>query len=263
MKLYFLGTCSGTEPMPDMRHQSLAMEINDSLYWFDAGACCSITAHLMGLDLLTVKNVIISHPHMDHVGGLGNLFWDIRKLKNVKKQELKHGRIDLYIPEMETWNGILKILEHSEDNFSGMEIKPLTVKDGILFSDMNMKVTAFKNRHMGIPEDGIWKSFTYLIEAEGRKLVYTGDIKELIELDEPIGTGCDLVLPETGHHHYLDVCRYMKGKNVKNLFFTHHGRSILKDPVKALIEAQNIFDGNVMICSDSTSFEFNSLSFIC
>ena len=254
MKMHFLGTCSGTEPMPDSRHQALAIEINDTLYWFDAGACCSITAHLMGLDLLTVKKVVISHPHMDHVGGLGNLFWDIRKLKSVKKQDTKYSAIDLYIPEMETWEGFLKVLRCTESNFSGIQVNAMPVKDGILFSDETMTVTAFHNRHMGTPGDGAWKSFTFLIEAENKKIVYSGDIKELPELDPLIGNGCDLVLAETGHHHYLDVCKYMNGKNVKNLFFTHKGRSILEDPVKAQIEAQNVFEGNVLICSDAMSF---------
>ena len=255
MKLHFLGTCAGTEPMPGCRHQSLAVEINDTQYWFDAGACCSITAHLMGLNLLNTKKIIISHPHMDHVGGLGNLLWDIRKLKVVRNLEIKHGAIDLYIPQKEIWEGFEKILKNTEGNFDGMEINPVIVKDGVVFSDSNMSVTAYHNQHMGIPDDGVWKSFTFLIKTEGRNLVYSGDIKEFGELDAPIGSGCDIVLAETGHHHYTNVCNYMNGKNVKNLFFTHNGRSILDDPVKAQVEAQKNFEGNVLICSDGTSFE--------
>jgi len=255
MKLHFLGTGAGTEPMQDRNHQSLAIEINDTLYWFDAGAYCSKTAYLMGLDLLTVKKVIISHTHMDHVGGLGNLFWDIRKLKWVKNKEAKFNEIELYIPNLETWDGFLKVLRNTEGGFSDMKIRALTVEDGILFSDENMTVTAFHNQHLGIPSDGVWKSFTYLIECEGKRLVYSGDIKKLSELDVVIEDSCDVMLVETGHHHYMDVCNYMNGKNIKNLFYTHNGRSILEDPIKALIEVQDKFEGNVLICSDGTSFD--------
>ena len=84
MKIYFLGTCAGTEPMPDRKHASVAIECGDAIYWFDAGEGCSYTAHNMGLDLLRVKKIMISHTHMDHVGGLGNLLWNIRKLSSVK-----------------------------------------------------------------------------------------------------------------------------------------------------------------------------------
>ena len=136
-----------------------------------------------------------------------------------------------------------------------MTINPKPIAGGVLFTDENMKVTAFHNLHLGEPVDGIWKSFMFLIEAKGKRIVYSGDIKEIAELERVIGFGCDILLPETGHHHYLDVCKFMNGKNVKNLFFTHVGRSILKDPVKALIDAQNHFDGNVLICSDGTSFD--------
>jgi len=254
MKLHFLGTCAGTEPMPDRRHQSTAIETDGDLYFFDAGGGCSTTAHIMGLDLLSVKKVVISHVHMDHIGGLGNLFWNIRKLKHMKNMQTKYEAVDLYIPEMKTWDGYTKILTNTESKFSNMKINAHQIQDGVVFSDGNMKVTAFHNRHLGTPADGVWRSFTYLIEAEGKRLVYSGDLKELNELDDAIGDGCDVMLAETGHFEYTDVCSYMNGKKIKNLFFTHNGRSILKDPIKALIDAQSNFEGNVLICSDATSF---------
>ena len=37
MKLHFIGTCAGTEPMPDRRHACVVVECNDKLYFFDAG----------------------------------------------------------------------------------------------------------------------------------------------------------------------------------------------------------------------------------
>ena len=64
MHLTFLGTCAGTEPMPDRKHTSFAIEYNGKVYWFDAGAGCSYTAHLLGIDLLSVRAIFISHTHM-------------------------------------------------------------------------------------------------------------------------------------------------------------------------------------------------------
>ena len=77
MKIHFLGTCAGTEPIPGRQHMSFVIESNGALYWFDAGEGCSRTAYLNGLDLMGVKAVFISHPHMDHTGGLANLIWTI------------------------------------------------------------------------------------------------------------------------------------------------------------------------------------------
>ena len=63
MKITFLGTCSGTEPMPNRKHVSFVIEHAGAVYWFDAGEGCSYTAHLAGIDLLSTRAVFISHTH--------------------------------------------------------------------------------------------------------------------------------------------------------------------------------------------------------
>ena len=66
MKLTFLGTCAGTEPMPGRRHTSFVVEDKGRVYWFDTGESCSYTAHLANIDLLSTRAIFISHTHMDH-----------------------------------------------------------------------------------------------------------------------------------------------------------------------------------------------------
>ena len=254
MKLYFLGTCAGTEPMPGRRHTAFTLECGDKLYWFDAGEGCSYTAHTMGLDLLKVRKIIISHPHMDHIGGLGNLLWTIRKLMWCKKLDTLED-VDVYIPNLQTWDGILKILTNAESGFKiKFRLTAHQTQEGVLFDDGTLRVTALHNTHMQPAEDQ-WQSYSFLIESEGKRLVYSGDVKKYEELDPLIGDGCDCLIIETGHFGIDDVYAYTQNKNIGKVIFNHNGREILEDGEAADQKIQNLMGPQGLIAYDTMTFE--------
>ncbi len=252
MKIYFLGTCSGTEPMEGGNHSSFVIERGEKLYFFDAGEGCSRTAHLLGLDLLKVKKVIISHPHMDHVGGLANLLWTIRKLSKVKKNNPKHGDIEVHIPVLDTFEGVMKLLKNAEGGYiNDYQTIATKVVDGVVFDDGDMRVTAFHNNHLKQNEEtGDWRSFSFRIETEGKTLVYSGDVMGLADLDPVIADGADAVIVETGHHKIESVYEYLKNKNVDKVYYSHHGRAIINFPDEAEEKVQTLFNGKAVICYD-------------
>ena len=250
MKIYFLGTCAGTEPMPTRKHTSFVVECNDTLYWFDAGEGCSYTAHNMGLDLLKVRKIVISHPHMDHVGGLGNLLWTIRKLMWCKKLEQLED-VDVYIPNLQVWDSLLTMLRHTEGGFkTKFQLTATRTEDGVLFDDGTLRVTASHTEHMK-PIDGQWQSYAFLIEGDGKKLVYSGDVKAYEEMDGLIGDGCDGLIIETGHFVIDDVYAYAKDKPVGNIYFNHNGREILCGLNEAEEKIQKLFGGKAVIAYDT------------
>ncbi len=256
MKIHFIGTCAGTEPMPTRKHSSTVIETNDTLYWFDAGEGCSYTAHNMGLDLLKTKEIVISHPHMDHVGGLGNLLWNIRKLRYVKDTIPYYEPINIRIPNEETAEGIMKILRNTETNFECDYGNDFTrVHDGVIVEDKNIKVTAYHNRHLEYCCFEPWQSFSYKIELEGKRVVYSGDVASYTELDELIGEHCDALIIETGHFVIQDVYEYTKDKNIDKIFFTHNGREIIFGTEKSREKVKSFFGDRGTICEDGMSVE--------
>lgn len=257
MKISILGSCSGTEPFAGRHHTAFALELNERLYWFDAGETCSHTAHTMGLDLLRVSEIFISHPHMDHVGGLCNLLWTIRKLTKVRKEDPKFGDVHVYMPNMKTWEGVLSILENSEGNYENA-YKTLAhpITDGILLDTPEIRVTALHNLHLKKIQSPPWQSFSFLIEAEGKRIVYSGDVKDLSELSTWLRDGCDLLLMETGHHHPDAVCQRLIDEKyaVGSLRFLHHGRDIL-DHHDEMLEACEKILPSVIFSNDRDVFE--------
>ena len=256
MLLHIFGTCSGTEPYPGRHHTAFAAEHNGRLYWFDAGEGCAYTAHTMGVDLTRLRKVVISHPHMDHVGGLGNLFWTVRKLAG--RGFPPHSReINLFIPDLRCWEGILLTLRTAWESFGAhFNVRAQEYADGPLFEDDGLRVTALHNRHMPHAEGEPWRSFGFLIACEGKRIVYSGDTGG-VEDFAPLMEGCDLLLMESGHHHPPEAARELLARGIfpGTLAFIHHGRDILDRYDEQVRALDGIVPGRWRILEDATTLE--------
>ena len=250
-KLLFFGTCAGTEPIDGMNHASFAIETEKEIIWFDAGEGCSRTAHLMGVDLLKVRKIFISHTHMDHIGGLGNLLWNIRKLNQVKDGKRKES-VDVFIPNMFCWKSIYNMLLCTEGNFrTDYAVNGLPIKDGVIYETDECKVIARHNNHLGgCDENGNWLSYSFKIMLPNTTIVYSGDVEGTDDIDDLVDTGCEYLLMETGHHKIEEVCDFASRKKVKNLLFFHNGREIINDRQKVENYLDAFYDGKYRICRD-------------
>ena len=259
MKLHFLGTCAGTEPMPGRHHTAWILETNDTLYQFDAGESSSYTAYaVMKLDLLKMRAIFISHPHIDHVGGLPNLYFTIPKLVSVYKNPTKFDQIDVLLPDERMWyfvTGLDSEILNRRSYSHLVNYRVSEVSDGVVYSDENIKVEALHNLHLGVPENGKWKSYSYKITCEGKTVVFSGDIKSLDDIKPFLQDHCDLLLLETGHHHPEVIAAEVKKYPVDTIGYIHCGRDNINNYDGSAKAVKEVFGDNFFITEDATTRE--------
>ena len=255
-KITLLGTCSGTEPIKDMHHCSIILDINDSLYWFDCGEGATYSAVTSGFDVLKTRAVFISHMHFDHIGSLSHLLFTVQKMYAKHKMHLYHGEaIDFFLPDQKHFEAIKEIAGHTESRPFKFKMNTKNVCDGLVYEDENIRVSAYHNTHL--KEDGSngWHSYSFLIEANDKRIVFSGDVGLPEELDALISDGCDILIMETGHHKVENVLSFAEKRNIGKLYFNHHGREIIgnRAAAKALADASTV---NATIACDGECIEF-------
>jgi len=206
MRITFIGTSHGI-PQQGRKCSCTLVEAGGRMYLVDLGTMITEALAERSLTPEAIGAVFLTHMHGDHVNGLPAFVDQIA-------WAWKDADPEIFLPEKEhaVW------LEGWIAMTSGKEkaIRWRGVEDGAVFDDGVMKVTAYQNQHTA-------RSFSFLLEAGGKRVLFTGDLKKP-EKDFPAlaaDTSLDLIVGEAAHFsptEYIPVCRRYR---VKALCLNH------------------------------------------
>lgn len=168
MNIWFLGTSHGA-PTPGRACQSVLIQTEQGDYLFDAGAPVMDILVNSRYDLTRLKAVFVSHRHPDHWCGLVHMV-------DLASWHFKDMRYAVYIPEQYVTDALR--------NFCGAfhaltdRIDYRLIQEGTFFDDGNITVTAVHTEHM---RASVNICYGFLIEAEGKRVMITGDLHPSLE----------------------------------------------------------------------------------
>lgn len=265
-RMHILGSAAGMEPC-GCKHTSWILEKpSGELVWFDAGEFASWTAALMNLDITRSKRIFISHPHIDHIGGLAGLFASLRKYHWLYRREKRKMpfHFEVFTPYIPAVEGAAKMIWRDNPWKKQLSIK--RVNKGEVFRDGDIAVDAIENRHMKPAADGTCQSYSYrirLLKGAGKvkTIVFSGDIKNEDDLAPFFKDGCiDLLMIETGHHLPETLCKKISSKYpgaVDELMFVHHGVAILTNPLFEKARSDAAWGKSVIFADDAQTIELS------
>ncbi|MBQ8683498.1 MAG: ribonuclease Z [Clostridia bacterium] len=210
MRIVFFGTSHGV-PEPNRRCSSTLIEIGERRYFVDMGTQSIEQLISRRIPVESVKGVFITHMHGDHANGLVSFLdlcsWYFRTADPV-----------VCLPEP---------VEMARDTIAAWikcnhaEMRPfrfLPVKEGVVYEDEAIRVTAYPTRHL----EG---SHAFLIEAEGKRVLFTGDLGgpsidfPVQVLDQPL----ELAVCECAHFQGMTYVPVLEGKTtLKQMCFNHY-----------------------------------------
>ena len=215
------------------------METCDKRYLIDIGTDVTEQFAVKNLPLSAISAIFITHMHSDHTNGLlPFLFLSNGAFKDANPTIFLPGNIERTKTVINEW---LKC--NNVESIREMDYQPVNV--GHIYDDGFIKVTAFLTKHINY-------SYSYLVEAEGKRVFFSGDLSgKGPEYDFPLSvlsSPLDLAICESAHFDATKYLTVFKTRaDTKRLCFNHYSQRFLP----SVIYMKNLLkDIEVLIAND-------------
>jgi len=189
MKITFLGTSHGV-PSDTRFCSGILIQVKDAYYFLDGGAPLADLVMRYQVPTEKIKGAFVTHMHGDHTWGLFHLL----DLINWKWTDCS---LDVLLPEQCGIDSLKQIEEVVCHPLDEKRIRFSLTHPGKVFEDGIITMTAIPTQHM--PNNR--PSFAYLMEAEGKCVLFTGDMAADME-DFPqiaLDEATDCIVCEAAH----------------------------------------------------------------
>lgn len=246
MKLIFLGAGHGV-PSVDCFCSATLLECGGAYYLIDAGAPVAQLFVRYGVSYDALRAVFITHRHADHMHGLPHLV-------DLSTWYYKDSNYDVFMTEQQGVDALRTYLLSTLENGIGDNVRLHTYGSGEVFADENVKVTAIPTNHL----NGAYPSYAFMIEGEGKRVFFTGDLHGGDAADFPQlakELPSDLIVCEFAHFRKAAIERHLRECDTKQVVFNHYNENWAPALIGELANGADALDVPVRMACDGDIVE--------
>lgn len=213
MRITFFGTSHGI-PEAGRRCSSTMITVGTGdtavRYFIDMGTQPIEQMTDRGIKPETVRSIFITHMHGDHANGL------VSYVDLCSWYYTRHG-FEVFLPEikaaeaLKSWVHAVQVEVRDNIHFS-------ETHEGQIYDDGTIRVTAYRTKHCSV-------SYSYLVEAEGKRVLFTGDLKNPT-IDFPCAAmqdeAVDLAICEAAHFGAQAYEEIFKEGKIRRAIINHY-----------------------------------------
>lgn len=221
-RLILLGTGGGPRPRRISSASAQVIVANGIAYVVDCGDGVARQLVLAGVALPTLRHVFITHHHSDHNADYGNLIW-LAWAAGLKTRVDTWGpppleRMTRQFLEMNAYDIETRIADEGRVPLAPLVYVHELNKDGPVFADENLKVTAALVHHPPVTP-----AFGYRFDGPDRSIVISGDTARSDNLIR-LAQGADVLVHDALYPAGVDrlVARVPNATSLKRSILSHH-----------------------------------------